>query len=55
MSEEIHIKIHDEIHRLITLLRIRIYTYNFDIRTDDDFNVYLMEMVPRDGKIIYHK
>jgi biotin carboxylase len=49
MPEWIHEKIHGEIQRLITLLHMGNCTYNFDIRIDKDFNVYLMEIAPRDG------
>ena len=49
MPKEIHNKIHDEIQRLLTLLDMRTTTYNFDIRIDKDYNVYLMEIAPRDG------
>lgn len=49
MPEEVQTKIHDEIQRLLTLLRMRTCTYNFDMRIDKDMNVYLMEVAPRDG------
>ena len=49
MPEEIHNKIHNEIQRLLTLLGMKTTTYNFDIRIDKDYNVYLMEIAPRDG------
>lgn len=49
MPIEVHNKIHDEIQRLLKLLNMRTCTYNFDIRIDDDENVYLMEIAPRDG------
>lgn len=49
MPEEIHIKIADEVQRLLTLLNMKTTTYNFDIRIDDEYNVYLMEIAPRDG------
>ncbi len=49
MPAEVQDKIHDEIQRLLTLLRMRTTTYNFDMRIDRDFNVYLMEVAPRDG------
>ncbi|MBQ3022813.1 MAG: ATP-grasp domain-containing protein [Clostridia bacterium] len=49
MPKEVHEKIHSEIQRLITLLDMRSTTYNFDIRIDKDYNVYLMEIAPRDG------
>lgn len=49
MPSNVHDKIHDEIQRLITLLGMRTTTYNFDIRIDEQYNVYLMEIAPRDG------
>lgn len=49
MSDEIQNKIHSEIQRLLTLLKMKTCTYNFDIRIDKDMNVYLMEIAPRDG------
>ncbi len=49
MPEWVQNKIHDEIQRLITLLNMETSTYNFDIRIDKEYNVYLMEVAPRDG------
>ncbi len=49
MPEDVQNKIHDTIQRLITELGMRTSTYNFDMRIDKDFNVYLMEVAPRDG------
>lgn len=49
MPVEIQDKIHAEIQRLLTLLNMQTTTYNFDIRIDKDYNVYLMEIAPRDG------
>ncbi len=49
MPADVQDKIHNEIQRLITLLKMRTTTYNFDIRIDKDCNVYLMEIAPRDG------
>lgn len=49
MPEDIQNKIHSEIQRLITLLNMKTCTYNFDMRIDRDYNVYLMEVAPRDG------
>lgn len=49
MPTWVHDKIHAEIQRLLTLLGMRTCTYNFDIRIDSDYNVYLMEIAPRDG------
>lgn len=49
MPQEVHNKVHAEIQRLLTLLGMRTCTYNFDLRIDADYNVYLMEVAPRDG------
>ncbi len=49
MPKEVHDKVHSEIQRLLTLLNMRTTTYNFDIRVDENFNVYLMEIAPRSG------
>lgn len=49
MPSEVQDKIHQEIQRLLTLLRMQTCTYNFDMRIDQDYNVYLMEVAPRDG------
>lgn len=48
-TNRIHIKIHNEVQRLISLLKMNNCTYNFDIRVDKDENVYLMEIAPRNG------
>ena len=49
MPNDVQDKIHATIQRLLTLLRMRTSTYNFDMRIDKDYNVYLMEVAPRDG------
>lgn len=49
MPNSVQDKIHDTIQHLLTLLNMKTCTYNFDIRIDDKFNVYLMEVAPRDG------
>lgn len=49
MPNDVQDKIHNTIQRLLTLLGMRTSTYNFDMRIDKDFNVYLMEVAPRDG------
>jgi len=49
MPDEIHNKIHSEIQRCVSLLKMQTSCYNFDIRIDSSFNVYLMEIAPRDG------
>lgn len=49
MPEDVQMKIHGEIQRLLSLLNMKTCTYNFDMRIDKDYNVYLMEVAPRDG------
>ena len=49
MPDNVQNKIHATIQRLLTLLGMRTSTYNFDMRIDKDYNVYLMEVAPRDG------
>ncbi len=49
MPEWVQDKIHNEIQRLLTLLDMKSCTYNFDLRIDEEYNVYLMEVAPRDG------
>lgn len=49
MPKEVQDKVHNEIQRLISLLGMKTTTYNFDMRIDKDYNVYLMEIAPRDG------
>ena len=49
MPKEVHEKVHAEIQRLLTLLDMKTQAYNFDIRIDKDYNVYLMEVGPRYG------
>lgn len=49
MPEAVQDKIHAEIQRLLSLLGMKTCTYNFDLRIDKDYNVYLMEIAPRDG------
>ena len=49
MPDIVQEKIHSEIQRLLTLLRMKTGTYNFDLRIDKDYNVYLMEVAPRNG------
>lgn len=49
MPEDVQDKIHATIQRLLTLLGMQTSTYNFDMRIDKDYNVYLMEVAPRDG------
>ncbi len=48
-QKEVHEKVHAEIQRLLTLLDMKTQAYNFDIRIDKDYNVYLMEVGPRNG------
>lgn len=49
MPAEVQDKVHAEIQRLLTALNMKTTTYNFDMRIDKDYNVYLMEVAPRDG------
>lgn len=49
MPANVQEKVHNEIQRLLTALNMKTTTYNFDIRIDKDYNVYLMEVAPRDG------
>lgn len=49
MPKDIQDKVHDEIQKLLTALNMKTCTYNFDMRIDKDYNVYLMEVAPRDG------
>lgn len=49
MPNAVQDKVHNEIQRLLTLLNMGTTTYNFDMRIDKDYNVYLMEVAPRDG------
>ena len=49
MPKDVQDKVHSEIQRLLTLLHMGTTTYNFDLRIDKDYNVYLMEVAPRDG------
>lgn len=49
MPASVQDKVHAEIQRLLTALSMKTATYNFDMRIDKDYNVYLMEVAPRDG------
>jgi len=49
MPQRIHNKVHEEIQRALTLLGMKTGAYNFDIRIDDNEDVYLMEIGPRNG------
>lgn len=49
MPKRVHDKLHNEIQRAITLLGMKTQAYNFDARIDQDENVYLMEIGPRNG------
>ena len=49
MPAEVQDKIHATIQRLLTLLNMKTSTYNFDMRIDKNYQVYLMEVAPRDG------
>jgi biotin carboxylase len=49
MPKKVHKKIHNEIQRLLSLLKMKTGAYNFDIRIDENEDVYLMEIGPRNG------
>lgn len=49
MPQRVHDKLHAEIQRLLTLLDMKTQAYNFDARIDEQENVYLMEVGPRNG------
>lgn len=49
MPERVHDKLHGEIQRLLTLLGMKTGAYNFDARIDENENIYLMEVGPRNG------
>jgi len=49
MTSSIQSKIRGEIQRLLYLLNMKTGAYNFDIRVDNNENVYLMEIGPRNG------
>lgn len=49
MPEKLQKKIHSEIQRTLDLLNMKTGSYNFDIRIDEDENVYLIEITPRNG------
>jgi biotin carboxylase len=49
LPDDIQNKIHAEIERLMTLLKMRGGALNFDIMIDENHNIYLMEIGPRSG------
>lgn len=49
MPKRVHDKLHNEIQRALTLLGMKTQAYNFDARIDENENVYLMEIGPRNG------
>lgn len=49
MPKRIHDKIHNELQRALTLLHMKTQAYNFDVRIDENENVYIMELGPRNG------
>ena len=49
MPQRVHDKLHNEIQRAFDLLGMKTGAYNFDARIDEDENVYLMEIGPRNG------
>ncbi|MEL3960609.1 ATP-grasp domain-containing protein [Lysinibacillus endophyticus] len=42
-------KIHNEIQKVLDLLNMKTGAYNFDIRLDDNENIYLIEIAARNG------
>ncbi|WP_086306614.1 MULTISPECIES: ATP-grasp domain-containing protein [Campylobacter] len=49
MPQRVHDKLHAEIQKVLDLLHMRSGAYNFDARIDENENVYLMEIGPRNG------
>ena len=49
MPQRIHDKLHAEIQKVLDLLHMKSGAYNFDARIDENENVYLMEIGPRNG------
>lgn len=49
MPKRVHEKLHSEIQKAISLLHMETQAYNFDARIDENENVYLMEIGPRNG------
>lgn len=49
MPKKIHDKVHNETQKLLDLLKMKTGAYNFDVRIDEDENVILMELGPRNG------
>jgi biotin carboxylase len=49
MPKRVHDRVHSEIQRLLSLLKMQHGAYNFDIRIDQDENPILMEIGPRNG------
>lgn len=49
LSKYIQKNIHNEIQRVLDLLNMKTGSYNFDIRIDENKNVYIIEIAPRNG------
>ncbi|MEK4424521.1 ATP-grasp domain-containing protein [Solibacillus sp. FSL K6-1523] len=49
MPARLHNQIHREIQRALSLLNMQTGAYNFDVRVDNNENVYLIEIAPRNG------
>ena len=49
LSGEMLGRVNGEIQRLLTMLDMRTSAYNFEVRTDSNQNIYLMETAPRNG------
>ena len=49
LSEMITEKVNNELQRLLSLLGMRTATYNFEVRIDNQNNIFIMEAAPRNG------
>lgn len=49
MPQRVQEKVHNEIERAFKLLGVKTNAYNFEARVDEEENVYLMEIGPRNG------
>lgn len=49
LSGEMLGRVNGEIQRLLTMLDMRTSAYNFEVRTDSNQNIFLMETAPRNG------
>lgn len=49
ISDSLQNKIHEEIQKILSLLDMKTGAYDFDIQLDEDGNVHLIEIGPRNG------